>query len=28
MLTTAGISIDTDMKMIRELGFEAAVKDE
>jgi len=28
MLTTAGISIDTDMKMIKELGFEVTVKDE
>ncbi len=28
MLTTLGISIETDMKMIRELGFEVAMKDE
>ena len=28
MLTTAGISIDTDMKMINELGYEVKVKDE
>lgn len=28
MLTTAGISIDTDMKMIKELGFEVKLKDE
>lgn len=28
MLTTRGMSIDTDMKMIREFGFEVKIKDE